>query len=137
MHSLKDIWEIAKADDYATALDGDGYESRLVYGTKIVYDHATDSVSIFNTAKGGGFYEELPPHQLNYFHERGWRLGVYQVGLDTLQEKLERIEGKIKKEMNGRKNPKQIQSMKKSRERVMNQYSKLKIKSYEYEAEND
>ena len=39
--------------------------------------------------------------------------------------------------MNGRKNPKQIQSMKKSRERVMNQYSKLKIKSYEYEAEND
>ena len=30
MHRLKDIWEIAKADDYATALDGVGYESRLV-----------------------------------------------------------------------------------------------------------
>ena len=127
MHSLKDIWEIAKADGYATALDGDAYESRLMYGTKIVYDYASDSVSLFNTAKGGGFYEELPLHQIHYFYERGWRLGVYQVALDTLQEKLERIEGKIKKEMNGRKNPKQIQSMKKSRERVMNQYSKLKI----------
>lgn len=132
MHSLKEIWEVAKKDSFANNLDGKGYEARVMYGTKIVYDHATDHVTIYNTAKGGDFYEQVRANQLSYFLSRGWRLGVYQVAIDTCSEKLEKIEQKIKNEMNGRKNPKQIQSLKKSRQRVINQYSKLKSKSYEY-----
>jgi hypothetical protein len=45
---------------------------------------------------------------------------------DRIEEERRRatleIETKIKQEMNGKKNPKQIQSLKNSRERLMNKY---------------
>ena len=40
-YNLEDIFNQAKEDDYAISLDGDGYESRMVYGAKIVKDTQT------------------------------------------------------------------------------------------------
>ena len=115
--SLKDIWEEALQDSYASTLDGSSYESRLVFGIKIVYDHDTDSVSIWNTSRGGGFYKEVT--KLDPFFEKGWRYGVYITALDNYRFKLNKIEQSMKNEINGKKNPKQIKSLK-----------KLKIKSF-------
>jgi len=52
MYSLEDIWNQATSDDYAVNLDGDGYESRLVYGVKIIRDNETESIQILNTMRG-------------------------------------------------------------------------------------
>ena len=48
-------------------------------------------------------------------------------------EKGESNEEAIKREMNSRKNPKQIQSLKSARERILNQYRKMKSKINKYE----
>ncbi len=128
-----DIWEQAKQDEFAVALDGDGFEARLCYGTKIVNDFDTDSIKFYNTTKGGGFYKELTATEIAYFCEMGWRGGVYQIAVETYKEKLDKIEDAIKREMNSRKNPKQIQSLKSARERILNQYRKMKSKINKYE----
>jgi hypothetical protein len=57
--SLRDIWEEAKEDGFSSNLDGAGYESRMVFGIKIVYDYDTQQVSILNTSTGGDFYNEV------------------------------------------------------------------------------
>ena len=53
------MWQEARADEYASGLDGNTYEARMVFGIKIVYDHDTESITIWNTAKGGDFYKEV------------------------------------------------------------------------------
>jgi hypothetical protein len=48
--------------------------------------------------------------------------------LSNYRIKLDKIEKFIKSEMNGRKNPKQIQSLKSSRQRILERYSNIKNK---------
>jgi hypothetical protein len=66
-YSLKDIYAQALQDTYALALDGDGYDSRMVYGTKIIKDLLNGEIQILNTARGGDYYSHLTPEQLNNF----------------------------------------------------------------------
>lgn len=131
--SLKDIWQEAKEDTYSSNLDGTGYESRIVFGIKIVYDHETDSVSILNTSMGGDFYAEVK--DLSPFLKGGWRYGVYQTAICNYKYKLDKIEESIRCEVNGKKNPKQIKSLKNSRLKVLSKYNniinKLNQTSYE------
>ncbi len=121
-YRLTDIFYQAVEDEYAVSLDSNTYEARLVYGTKIIRDNENQSIVIYNTAMGGHYYKMLTPVQLDYFFLGGWRKGCYKLALDNYKIKLERIEKSIKQEMNGKKNPKQIQSLKNSRERLMNKY---------------
>ena len=52
-YNLDDIYNQSLEDTYAIQLDGDGYESRMVYGTKIIKDKLDGSIQILNTARGG------------------------------------------------------------------------------------
>jgi len=128
MYSLEDIMNQALEDKYAMVLDSDEYSSRMVYGCKISRDNESGNIEILNTARGGDWYLPLTDQELQHFLEKGWRIGVYELSLSNYRTKLDKIEAFIKKEMNGRRNPKQIQSLKSSREKVMNSYSKIKNK---------
>tara|TARA_Y100000114_G_C11665524_1_gene281173 strand:+ start:39 stop:452 length:414 start_codon:yes stop_codon:yes gene_type:complete len=124
--TLKDIWMEAKQDEYASGLDGNTYEARMVFGIKIVYDHDTDGVTIWNTSRGGDFYTEVI--DLDPFFEGGWRYGVYQTALNNYRFKLDKVEEAMKKEVNGKRNPKQIKSLKNSRVRLLNKYNYISDK---------
>lgn len=121
-YRLKDIFNQAIEDECSVNLNGRDYQARMVHGCKIVKEDETDKITLFNTAMGGHFYKDLKPGQVGYFMEGGWRYGCYKLALDNYKIKLQRIEKSIKEEMNGKKNPKQIQSLKTSRERLMNKY---------------
>ena len=121
-YRLKDIFNQAVEDEYSVILNGRDYQARMVYGCKIIKEDDTQLIKIQNTAMGGHFYKDLTQTQLLYFMEKGWRYGCYKLALDNYKIKLERVEASIKQEMNGKKNPKQIQSLKNSRERLMNKY---------------
>ena len=95
-YSLKDIYAQALQDTYALALDGDGYDSRMVYGTKIIKDLLNGEIQILNTARGGDYYSHLTPEQLNNFLEKGWRYGVFVLSLSNYRSKLDIIEQRIK-----------------------------------------
>ena len=76
--------------------------------------------------RGGEWYLPLTKKEIESFLESGWRIGIYLLALSNYRIKLDRIEKFIKVEVNGRKNPKQIQSLKSSRQRILERYSKIK-----------
>lgn len=127
-HSLEEVFQQSKLDDYAITLDGDGYESRMVYGIKIVRDNETKAIQLLNTMVGGDYYKELADNQVQVFLEKGWRVGVYVVALSNYRSKLILIEQKIHRVMNGSKSEKQINSLKGQRTRIMNQYTEINQK---------
>jgi len=127
-YSLEEIFQQSKLDDYAIALDGDGYESRMVYGIKIVRDNETKDIQLLNTMVGGDYYKVIPQDQVKVFLEKGWRNGVYVVALSNYRSKLILIEQKIHKVMNGNKSEKQIKALQSQRTRIMNQYSEINQK---------
>ena len=127
-YSLEDIMSQAMSDEFCANLNGDRYDARLLYGCKIHQDHETKHIEILNTSLGGEWYTNITEPQLNIFLEKGWRIGVYELSLSNYRLKLDKIEVSIKKEMNGRKNPKQIQSLKSARENILRKYSKIKYK---------
>ena len=128
MYTLEDIMQQAIDDAYSTNVDNNKIISRLPYGCKISKDLLTNKIEILNTAKGGDWYCKLTQSELNYFFEEGWRIGVYELALSNYRRKLDKVERLIKEEINGRRNPKQILSLKASRENIMNRYAKIKKK---------
>ena len=126
VYTLIDVWNQAKDDCFTANLDGEGYEARILYGCKISKDKETNMVQLQNTSRGGEWYIQLEPEEIEIFLNMGWRIGIYMLSLSNYRLKLDRIERLIKMEVNGRKNPKQIQSLKSSRQRILERYSKIK-----------
>jgi len=126
VYTLIDVWNQAKDDCFTANLDGEGYEARILYGCKISKDKETNIVQLQNTSRGGEWYIQLEPEEIEIFLNMGWRIGIYMLSLSNYRLKLDRIEMLIKMEVNGRKNPKQIQSLKSSRQRILERYSKIK-----------
>ena len=126
VYTLIDVWNQAKEDCFTANLDGEGYEARILYGCKISKDNDTNMVQLQNTSRGGEWYLQLDPDEIEIFLKMGWRIGIYMLSLSNYRLKLDRIERLIKVEVNGRKNPKQIQSLKSSRQRILEKYSKIK-----------
>lgn len=126
--TLNEVFEQAKQDSYASIVDGNGYEGRVLYGCRILRENETNKVTLMNTQTGGDYYESLTTEQIEVFQQKGWRCGVYVLSLNNYRSKLNKIEKAIHKEMNGRRNPKQIQSLKTHRERLMNRYTFIKQK---------
>jgi|TARA_B100001175_G_scaffold55871_3_gene44952 hypothetical protein len=125
---LNEIFEEAKQDTYAITMDGDGYESRMVYGVKIVKDKQSGKIEFFNTKVGGDYYKKLNAEQLETFIEKGWRIGVYVLSLSNYRLKLDIIEKRIHKFINDKKSEKQIKLLKASRERILTKYSEINYK---------
>tara|TARA_R110002012_G_scaffold42523_2_gene115720 strand:+ start:11764 stop:12183 length:420 start_codon:yes stop_codon:yes gene_type:complete len=128
MYTLEDIMQQAIEDEYSTKVDTTKIISRLLHGCKISQDIETKKIEILNTAKGGEWYSKLTTAELDFFFEEGWKIGVYELSLSNYRTKLNRVEHLIKVEMNGRRNPKQIISLKASRESILNRYAKIKKK---------
>jgi len=128
MYTLQDIMNQAREDEYAIDLSGDGFSSKLLYGCKISQCHETKKIDLLNTSKGGDWYTFVDEEDVKVFLEKGWRIGVYELSLSNYRTKLDKVEQAIKREMNGRRNPKQIQSLKNSRQNIMERYSKINYK---------
>ena len=127
-YSMNDVMHQALSDEYSVVLDGNGYEARLLYGCKISRDNETMKVTIQNTTRAGDWYSPVSDDDIYIFLQKGWRIGVYELSLSNYRLKLDKVEESIKREVNGRKNPKQIQSLKNARQNIMNRYSKIKYK---------
>tara|TARA_R100000742_G_C4279058_1_gene102776 strand:- start:1757 stop:2188 length:432 start_codon:yes stop_codon:yes gene_type:complete len=127
-YTMQDIMNQAMEDEFSANLNGKTYTARLLYGCKISQDAETKEIQILNTSLGGEWYSKVDNNQINIFLEKGWRIGVYELSLSNYRLKLDKIELSVKKEMNGRRNPKQIQSLKSARENILRKYSKIKYK---------
>lgn len=127
-YSLEDLWSQALDDNYAVNLDGEGYQSRLVYGVKIILEEETREIILLNTMRGGDYYTKIYPQELEVFNEKGWRFGVYSLALSNYRLKLNSVQDRIRNEANGRNSRKTIESYKSYRERILNRYNEIKEK---------
>ena len=127
-YNLEDVFNQAIEDTYAISLNGEGYESRMVYGSKIIKDLNTETYQILNTMKGGDYYHHVTPEELEVFLNKGWRMGVFVLSLSNYRSKLDVIEHKIKDYITDRKSEKQIGLLKSSRKRILKRYSEINSK---------
>ena len=129
-YSLNDIFIQASDDPSSSPLHGNGYESYLLYGIKIVKDNETSQIQMLNTAKSGDFYHSLNEEDMYLFHEGGWRYGIYVISLSNYRAKLDRIEKQIKKHVNEKQNPsqKQLDYYKSTRQNILEKYTEMTIK---------
>ena len=133
---LQEIYREAVEDSYGVSLDGPGYESRIMFGVKIVQDIPTKEVEIINTLQGGDYYKLLSESELDNFLSGGWRYGVYQLCLSNYRNKLNLIEQRIQKEINGRASAKQVGLLKAQRKRIMNKYTDINFKLNNHNNDN-
>ena len=128
MYTIDEVFEQALKDGYTANLNGDGYESRSIYGIKIIRDIETREITLLNTMKGGDYYMPITKDEVNIFLEKGWRIGVYVVTLSNYRIKLEQVEKKIRDEVNGKSSDKVIQELKDKRTSLLNSYTELNNK---------
>ena len=128
MYTIDEVFEQALKDGYTATLNGDGYESRSIYGIKIIRDIETREVTLLNTMKGGDYYMPITKDEVNIFLEKGWRIGVYVVTLSNYRIKLEQVEKKIRDEVNGKSSDKVIEELKDKRTSLLNSYTELNNK---------
>lgn len=131
MYSLEDVFSQSLEDNSSACLDAKGYQSRISCGIKIVKDDETEEVVIFNTTLGGDFYQEINTSQYKTFTTKGWLQGLHIIALTNFKTKLDKVENKIKLEVNNNNNLKHIQKLKQARERILIRYNKVsnKLKS--------
>ena len=131
MYSLDEVFSQSLEDNNSACLDAKGYQARISCGIKIVKDDYTKEVIILNTTLGGDFYKEITKEQYKLFTSEGWLKGLHTLALNNFKTKLDKIESKIKVEVNSNNNLKHIQRLKEARERILIRYNKVsnKLKS--------
>ena len=77
MRNLKYVFKDALADEFSANLDTEYVEARLVFGVKIIKERETDEVEIYNTARGGDYYQEISLKEYKNFVEK---LSAYVTG---------------------------------------------------------
>tara|TARA_R110000744_G_scaffold364734_1_gene473351 strand:+ start:367 stop:774 length:408 start_codon:yes stop_codon:yes gene_type:complete len=127
-YNLREVFEQSMSDKYSADLSGKSCKASIVYGIKSIMDRETLDIKIYNTTKGGNYYQEIDDQEYNIFYENGWRFGVYTLYLSNIKRKLDHIEANIKKEVNGRLSKKAISGWKLSRTLMMGKYSKISKK---------
>ena len=131
-YNLQDIWGQALQDDFATDINGQGYESRLVYGVKIIRDNVTKEVQILKAMTGSEYYPNLSKDEIEVFLDKGWRYGIYSLSLASYRTKLENIKEAIKSEVNGRNRIKRLYLYKESRDGILKKYNNINNKLNQY-----
>jgi len=120
-----DVYQQAVDDSFAVNLKGRGYNSFSLYGVKIVMDYETKEVALYNMNSGGLYYDKLSEDETNNFLENGWRYGVYVISLSNYRTKLDRLELKIRDEVNNRNRVKEVQAMRDLRDIILRKYSEI------------
>ena len=90
--------------------------------------HETNTVQILNTTLNGDYYQEISIAEYEVFKEKGWRYGIYVLSLTNYRRKLDKIEKKIKKELNGKNNTRAILNAKANRVRIMENFTTISTK---------
>ena len=125
MYSLTQVFQQAIEDDACGGLDSLESRARLLNGIKIVEDNETKEVVILNTTIGGEYYKEITIAEYEVFKAKGWRYGLNVLSLSNYRRKLDKVELRIKEELNGKKSAKSILMAKANRTRIMENYTRV------------
>ena len=118
----------ASKDRATISLSCGKYEAYILYSIKIVKDNITKAVQVYNTAANGDHYKIIDSDDLEVFLNKGWRYGVYVISLSNYRLKLDKIEQRIREEIAGKSNIRNIKTLKLQREDILKRFSKVNQK---------
>tara|TARA_R110002051_G_scaffold30319_6_gene70189 strand:+ start:341 stop:760 length:420 start_codon:yes stop_codon:yes gene_type:complete len=122
MYNIEEIYTQSLKDDNAIkTLKPLGF-SVINYGVKI--QKFLSKTEILNCSRCGDYFQECNPEEYKLFFKYGWKEGSIRLSMLNCMWKLDLIEGKIRTEVNTRKNDKHIQKLKTTRETLLLKYSK-------------
>jgi len=126
--SLEKAFIDSLEDDFAISLNTEYVEARIVFGIKIIRDRNSKDVEIYNTTKGGDYYEEISSKEYKIFIEKGWRYGVYVLSLSNYRRKLDAIDKTIQSYIIQGSTKNALIQAQERRTKIMNRYSKISNK---------
>jgi hypothetical protein len=123
---LSKVWDEAIRDHNSANLNSPVEDARIRYGIKIV--NTNKDIFIYNTSFGGDYYNEVTLEQYLSFQKNGWKLGCYLIAKENYLNKLDKVEYRIREEVNNRKSERVIQKLKSERSRIMEKYTNIILK---------
>ena len=128
MYNIVDLFHQAQVDYYSKPLKDKGTISYLCYGFKITKEVESDVVVILDMTKGGDFYQEVSQDEYDIFFKLGWKKTIYVLYLSNCRTKLSRLETRIQNALVNNDSIKTIRKLKASREQILQNFNKVKIK---------
>ena len=125
MYSIIDIYEQALLHRPSKGAESDEQHFCMYKGIKIQMDKLTKLIKIFNTTKGGDYYQELTREVYKLFQDNGWLCGVLLVSLNNYKRKLNIINTQIQLTLNkDTSSERHYKKLKESRSRYLTLYNR-------------
>ncbi len=122
-YSLNQVWEQAKSFKKSACLDFRREEAYIYKGIKITKNN--DNINIYSTNNAQFQYHEMKEDQYDLFMELGFVDATHEIVKSIYQNKINKINDKIKNEINTRNNKKHYDSLKFKRDNLINKYSNI------------
>ena len=123
---LEEIFQEAKTDGVSKNISSKLYEAYMNKGVKIIKDSHSTRIE----TSGINYYQELSVEQYELFN-KGWLFGVYTIALRKYQLHLERLDLKVRDEMNSSKSMKLLDGHKTHRHTLNKKHEDVSKKLHE------
>jgi|TARA_R100001463_G_scaffold28926_1_gene66106 hypothetical protein len=128
MYTLLELFYQAQDDYHSKPLHDKGTMSYMCHGFKIIKEVESEVVLIMDMAKGGDFYKEVSQDEYDIFFKLGWKKTIYVLYLSNCRTKLSKLETRIQNALVNNDSVKTIRKLKASREQILRNFNKVKIK---------
>ncbi len=128
MYNLGELFCQAEDDYHSKPLHDKLVKSYICHGFKIIKELESEKVSIMDMTKGGDYYQEINIDEYSYFKTLGWKRAIYVLYLSNCRTKLSRLETRIQNALVNNVSIKTIRKLKASREQILRNFNKVKIK---------
>lgn len=118
---LDEIYQQAMEDHGTISLNGNGYDSLLFMGIRIV-KQKEEKYTIEDMQKGGNYYQEVSPQEYELFKTDGWRKAIFKMALKKYQRKVDKINESIQSDANSKKTQRSLDLYQVEKTRIMNKY---------------
>lgn len=116
-------WTDLITDKYVTLYETENSFYYIDKGVRIERFNKTGDILVQNTMTNSDKFEKVTPEQYEVFDKQGWYPGILQVNIDTIKDRIVKIDYRIKMAVN---NNQPVEIMQKTRE-------KLVLKYFEYQ----
>lgn len=118
---LDEIYQQAMQDHGTISLNGNGYDSLLFMGIRIV-KQKEEKYTIEDMQKGGNYYEEVSPQEYELFKTDGWRKSIFKIALKKYKSKVDKINESIQNNANSKKTQRSLDLYQVEKTRLLNKY---------------
>ena len=135
---LDNIFLQAEKDNSTRSLHSSGYKAYIYEGIKIVKDICTGAVIIYDPRKSGNYYSEINGGQYDYFLDKGWRGGVYEIKKKQYEKQLDEILERMRDLRNNKSSVKEKEHLDNTKQRICNKIYKItnKINNHDTKTNN-